>query len=62
MKWYTCIVHVPWHVSPVQYLHTRAETPQEAEKRAEAWLTEPDKEKPDVEFVFEGKLEPEAME
>lgn len=62
MKWYTCIVHVEGHINPVQYFHTRADSPGDAEKHAEAWMADPQWEgRIDVEFVFEGRLEPEAL-
>jgi hypothetical protein len=62
MKWYTCIVNVPKHVTQVQYFHTRAENPDAAENNAVKWMKygDPDMEC-DVEFVFAGRLWPEEI-
>jgi hypothetical protein len=63
MTWYTCILHVPRHVSPVSWFHTRAATPTEARKNAERWFLDGDGSQwtyddIDVPMVFEGRLEP----
>ncbi len=68
MNWYTCIIHNPNHVTPVQYFYTRAETPIAAEANALQWIFDgdPEMEKPakrdviDVPLVFLGKIEPES--
>ncbi len=60
MKWYTCIIHIPLHISPVQLFHTRAYTRKEAETRALLWAradapTRGKRIEIEVRFVFEGK-------
>lgn len=60
MKWYTCIIHIPRHISPVQLFHTRAINRRAAKKRAKTWAREgvvnPEA-RADIEvpFVFEGR-------
>jgi hypothetical protein len=63
MAWYTCIIHVPRHVSPVSWFHTRAASADEAARNAVRWFLDgegsrwgPDD--IDVPLVFEGRLEP----
>jgi hypothetical protein len=57
VNWYTCIIHFPNHINPVQYFHTRAETRDDAERHALEWATEPAFPDVSVEHVFNGKLE-----
>jgi len=61
MKWYTCIIHIEKHVSPVQVFHTRAETPTEAVIRAHRWILDGEQtwtaEDIDVPWLFEGRLD-----
>lgn len=63
MKWYTCILNVKNHVTPIQWFHTRAENPDEAAKHAAKWMSDGGTfgltlNEFDVSLVFEGKLEP----
>ena len=63
MKWWTCIIHNARHVTPVQWFHTRAETPAEAARNAHRWALDGEgelwaAEDVDVPLVFEGRLEP----
>ncbi len=63
MNWFTCIMHVPRHISPVQYFHTRAEHGEQAKANAVKFFLDGDgsqfEEKDvDVPFVFEGRHEP----
>jgi hypothetical protein len=63
MNWYTCIIHVEDHVSPVQWFHTRAANPGEAELNARRWFLSGEGEMwtpddIDVPLVFAGKLDP----
>jgi hypothetical protein len=61
-KTFTCILHVPNHVSPVQTFYTRADSAEEAASKARLWFldgevdwTEGDV---DVSLVFEGRIQP----
>lgn len=66
MNWYTCIIENQNHVTPVQYFHTRAESPAKAEENAFAWefsgepkAADPEwRDRVDVPFVFAGRIEP----
>lgn len=60
MKWYTCIIHMPRHVSPLQLFHTRAENATDAVVYATRWMLDGQwtPEDIDVPLVFEGRLEP----
>jgi hypothetical protein len=63
MTWYTCIVHVPLHVSPVSWFHTRAASPDEARQNAARWFLNGEESQwgpddVDVPLVFEGRLQP----
>lgn len=64
MNWYTCILHVANHVTPVQYFFTRAVGPDDAGANAVKWLIDGDpdwtREDIDVPIIFEGRHEPSS--
>jgi hypothetical protein len=63
MKWYTCIVYCPNHISRVQYVSTRANSPERACLFAQKWFREPTHFKqPEVVYIFAGRLEPEIVD
>jgi hypothetical protein len=62
MKWYTCVIHIEHHISPVQWFHTRAENTADAERNALAWINDGDpdwdSEQVDIPLIFEGRINP----
>lgn len=68
MNSYTCILHIPRHISPVQWFLTRANSPAQAARNAIRWFLDGDgsadwtEKDIDVPLVFAGRLEPELVE
>lgn len=68
MKWYTCIIHAPDHINPVQDFRTRAESARQAVAHALRWIRSGEPEWWDgawagisVPIVFEGMHEPKNI-